>query len=65
MQNRIEEVRMRNKNRNTGQAKLPFERVNIWAALPEPVRERCRMLIRQMLSVVLQSAAGRPDERED
>ena len=56
---------MRNKNRNTGQAKLPFERVNIWAALPEPVRERCRMLIRQMLSVVLQSAAGRPDERED
>ena len=49
----------------SGQRGLPFEDEEIWTALPEQVRERCRTLWRQLLVSALDSEEGRQNERED
>lgn len=47
------------------QGKLRFEEEELWAELPEPVRERCRALWRQVLASVLKTDERRQNERED
>jgi phosphopantetheinyl transferase len=54
-----------NDNRDSHQRRLPFENQEVWAMLPEEVRERCRSLCSQLLARVLQKGEGRPNERED
>jgi len=54
------------KKGGAGQRALPFEEEEIWSALPEQVRERCRGLWRQLLASVLEPSERRlPNERED
>jgi len=48
-----------------GQRALPFEDEEIWSALPEQARERCRSLWRQLLTSALEPSERRQDERED
>ena len=47
------------------QRRLHFEDEEIWNELPEPVREQCRALWRQVLASVLKAGEGRHNERED
>jgi hypothetical protein len=47
------------------QRRLRFEDEEIWTQLPEPVREQCRSLWRQVLASVLKTGEGRQNERED
>jgi hypothetical protein len=67
MENLHQEVRMQNsgENRIVLQRKLRFEEEEIWTELPEPTREHCRSLWRQLLESVLKGAERRSDERED
>jgi len=46
------------------QRTLPFEDEEVWATLPEQVRDRCRSLCSQLLAVV-SGSERRQDERED
>jgi hypothetical protein len=54
-----------NENPPVWQHKLRFEDEEIWAELPEPVREHCRTLWRQLLASVLKAGERRQNERED
>ena len=54
-----------NENTNARQRTMRFEEEEIWAELPEPVREQCRSLWRQVLTSVLKTGEGRQNERED
>jgi hypothetical protein len=66
VQNLHQEVRMHgNENPNGWQRRLHFEDEEIWAELPESVREHCRSLWRQVLTSVLKNGEGRQNERED
>jgi len=50
---------------SAGQRVLPFEDEEIWSALPEQVRERCRSLWRQLLASAVEPSERRENERED
>lgn len=52
-------------NETGGQRTLSFEDQEIWSALPEQVRERCRSLWRQLLASALRPSEGSQNERED
>jgi hypothetical protein len=52
-------------NPATRQRKLRFEDDELWPMLPEPVRESCRALWKELLASVLQKEEGRLNERED
>ena len=67
MQNLHQEVKMQNnrKDRIVSQRKLRFEEEEIWAELPEPTRENCRALLRQLMKCVLGGADRSSNERED
>lgn len=54
-----------NEGGDARQRALPFEDEEIWRALPELVRERCRSLWRQLLANALPPSERRQDERED
>jgi hypothetical protein len=47
------------------QRRLRFEDEEIWTEFPEPVREHCRNLWRQVLASVVKAGEGRQNERED
>jgi hypothetical protein len=47
------------------QRSLQFEDGELWMMLPEPVRERCRTLWKELLVSVLKKDEGRRDERKD
>ncbi len=47
------------------QRRLHFDDEEIWSELPEPVREQCRTLWRQVLASVLKIGQRRQNERED
>lgn len=47
------------------QRRLRFEDEDIWTEFPEPVREQCRTLLRQVLASVLKAGERRQNERED
>jgi hypothetical protein len=65
VQNLHQEVRMHNNDLIVRQRKLRFEEEEIWGELPNTTREQCRTLWRQLLSNVLKTSAGRPNERQD
>jgi hypothetical protein len=66
VQNLHQEVRMHSNENPVGwQRQLHFEDEEIWAELPEPVREHCRTLWRQVLASVLKTGEGGQNERED
>ena len=54
-----------NENPAAWQRLLRFEDEQIWMKLPEPVREHCRTLWRQVLASIVKSGERRQDERED
>jgi hypothetical protein len=54
-----------NEKARAGQRALPFEDEEIWSALPEQVRERCRSLWCQLLASALKPSERRPNERQD
>ena len=54
-----------NEGENSPQRALPFADEEIWSALPEQVRERCRSLWRQLLARVVEPSERRQNERED
>jgi hypothetical protein len=54
-----------NKDRAVWQRRLHFEDEQIWAELPESVREQCQTLWRQLLASVLKTGERRQNERED
>ncbi len=54
-----------NQSPSAWQPKLPFEQDEIRIGIPEQSRERCRMLLSQLLQSVLGSEPRRQDERED
>ena len=57
---------MHNKeNPVTRQRKLHFEDDELWATLPESVRESCRSLWKELLASVLKKDERRQHERED
>ena len=57
---------MRNhENPATWQRKFRFEDDELWPMLPEPVRESCRALWKELLASVLKKEEGRLNERED
>ena len=57
---------MHNKeNPVTRQRKLHFEDDELWATLPESVRESCRSLWKELLANVLKKDERRQHERED
>ena len=49
----------------TWQRNLRFEDDELWPMLPEPVRESCRALWKELLASVLKKEKGRLNERED
>jgi len=49
----------------TWQRNLRFEDDELWPKLPEPVRESCRALWKELLVSVLKTEEGRLNERED
>ena len=53
------------KNPATWQRKLRFEDEELGPMLPEPVRESCRVLWKELLASVLKKEEGRLNERED
>ena len=66
VQNLHQEVRMHsNEHPDVWQRRLRFNEEEVWAELPESVREHCRTLWRQMLVSVLQISKRGQDERED
>lgn len=66
VQNLQQGVKMHSNERPSGwQRRLRFESEEIWNELPEPVREQCRTLWRQLLTEVVKPAARRQNERED
>jgi hypothetical protein len=66
VQNPQQEETMHNNERGgAGQRALPFEDEEIWSALPEQVRERCRSLWRQLLASTVDPSERRENERED
>ena len=66
MQNLPQGVRMHNNEDLPGrQRRLHFDYEETWKELPEPVREQCRTLWRQVLASVLKIGEGRQNERED
>lgn len=54
-----------NENPNARQRRLRLEDEEIWAELPESVREQCRSLWREVLTSVLKTGEGGQNERED
>ena len=54
-----------NQNRAVWQRRLHFDDEQIWTELPEPEREHCRTLWRQLLASVLKIGERRQNERED
>ena len=52
-------------NPTTWQRNLRFEDDEVWAMLPEPVREQCRTLWGQLLASVLKEDERRRNERQD
>lgn len=52
-------------NPRVWQRNLRFEDEEVWATLPEAVREQCRTLWGQLLTSVLTEDQGRHTERED
>ena len=61
-----QEVRVHNDQTAVArQRELRFEDEEIWTRLPEPVRERCRTLWKELLASVLKSHEERSDERQD
>jgi hypothetical protein len=54
-----------NEGENSRQRALPFADEEMWSTLPEPVRESCRSLWRQLLTSVLAPSERRQNERED
>jgi hypothetical protein len=67
VQNLHQEVRMHNNESPiASQRRLRFEEEKeLWDELPEPTREQCRGLWRQLLASVLKTGEGRQNERED
>ena len=66
VQNLHQEVRMHSNENPAGwQRRLRFEDEEIWMKLPEPVREQCRTLWRQILASVVKAGEGGQNERED
>jgi len=49
----------------TWQRNLRFEDDELWPMLPEPVRDSCRALWKELLASVLKKEKGRLNERED
>ncbi|HTF66718.1 MAG TPA: hypothetical protein VK638_28945 [Edaphobacter sp.] len=47
------------------QRKLHFEDEELWTMLPEPVRDRCRNLWKELLASILRKDERRQNERED
>ena len=47
------------------QRNLPFLNNQIWAKLPESIRESCRTLLSQLQAEVLKQEERRKNERED
>jgi hypothetical protein len=47
------------------QRNLRFEDDELWPMLPEPVRDSCRALWKELLATVLKKEKGRLNERED
>jgi hypothetical protein len=65
VQNPQQEVRMQyHENPATWQRSLRFEDDELWPMFPEPVRENCRLLWKELLVSVLKTE-GRLNERED
>lgn len=65
VQNVHQEVMMHsNESPSVWQRRLRFEDEEIWAVLPEAVREQCLILCRQMLASVLKTDQGGQHERE-
>ena len=52
-------------NPATWQRNLRFENDELWPMLPEPVRDSCRALWKELLASVLKKEKGRLNERED
>jgi hypothetical protein len=52
-------------NPATLQRNLRFEDDELWPMLPEPVRDSCRALWKELLASVLKKEKGRLNERED
>jgi hypothetical protein len=53
------------KNPGSSQQKLRFEVEEVWSTLPDPVRQGCRSLFKELLTSVLKKEARRENERED
>lgn len=64
--NPLQEARMHNNQNGAAQQReLRFNDEEIWGQLPEPVRERCRTLWKELLASVFKSHEERTDERQD
>ena len=53
------------KNPGSPQQKLRFEVEEVWSTLPDPVRQGCRSLFKELLTSVLKKGQRRENERED
>jgi len=66
VQNPPQEICMHNeKGSGQWQRNLPFFNNQVWAKLPESIRESCRALLIQLQAEVLKQEERRKNERED